>query len=176
MLDEAHRRPGTLVIGIDPVASAMADASRKAQSKRGHAPNALFVLASLEDLPAELDGLADRVTVNFPWGSLLRAVARPDIALLQKLARLCRRGCKLHVLVNMQPLRDTALAQRLGLENAAIANDVATLRKDYERTGFSLESVAGVGGALAYRTRWGSKLHHAKREILHLRAHVIVGP
>ena len=28
----------------------------------------------VEDLPAELDGVADELHVHFPWGSLLRAV------------------------------------------------------------------------------------------------------
>ena len=39
----------------------------------------LFIQAAVEDLPPELDGVADEVHVHFPWGSLLRAVATGEL-------------------------------------------------------------------------------------------------
>jgi hypothetical protein len=64
------------VIGIDANAASMADASRRAARpvKRGGLPNALFVVAAAENLPSELGGWAEAVTVHFPWGSLLRGL------------------------------------------------------------------------------------------------------
>jgi hypothetical protein len=57
----------------------MADASRRA-SRRGPA-NALFVVAAAEQIPPELRGVADELTIDFPWGSLLRgALALDDAA------------------------------------------------------------------------------------------------
>ena len=46
----------SLVIGIDPVQDAMADVARRASAKpsRGGVPNALFLVASAEALPAAL--------------------------------------------------------------------------------------------------------------------------
>ena len=41
---------------------------------------ALFLQAAVEDLPAELDGVADEIRVRFPWGSLLGALAAGDEA------------------------------------------------------------------------------------------------
>jgi 16S rRNA (adenine(1408)-N(1))-methyltransferase len=161
--------PDSFVIGIDPVAEAMAEASRKA-TKSAALPNALFVLASLENLPTELCGIASRVTVNFPWGSLLRAVAIPDAQLLRKLARLCRTGAILEVLINMQPLREEALARRLGLAEAALARDFERLQAGYEAAGFLLRYAEAIEGAPPNATSWGKKLHHGKREIVRLRA------
>ena len=41
-------------------------------------PNALFVVAAAERVPAELHGLADELTILFPWGSLLRGALALD--------------------------------------------------------------------------------------------------
>jgi 16S rRNA (adenine(1408)-N(1))-methyltransferase len=51
-------------------------------------PNARFVLASAERPPAELLGRADRVSVNLPWGSLLRGVLGLDAAVARGLVAL----------------------------------------------------------------------------------------
>ena len=76
MLAAAADEPDRLVVGIDANAAGMATASRRAAAtpRRGGLPNALFVVAAIGALPRELDGLADVVTVHFPWGSLLRGL------------------------------------------------------------------------------------------------------
>jgi 16S rRNA (adenine(1408)-N(1))-methyltransferase len=76
--------PTTLVVGIDADAISMAEASRRAArpARKGGLANALFVLAAAASPPEELRALAARVTVRFPWGSLLRGClgADPDVA------------------------------------------------------------------------------------------------
>jgi 16S rRNA (adenine(1408)-N(1))-methyltransferase len=87
---EAAADPGTLVIGIDADARAMAELSRKAAAapaKGGHA-NVVFIASGVELLPAELDGIADRVTVRFPWGSLLRGAIGVDPEVSRSIGRL----------------------------------------------------------------------------------------
>ena len=64
MLDAARRAPEQLFIAIDPVAEAMAASANRAC--REHLDNVLFVVAAVEALPSELDGVADRITVLFP--------------------------------------------------------------------------------------------------------------
>lgn len=89
VLRTARANPKTLVIGIDANAENMREQSHRAAAKpaRGGTPNALFVHATLEALPEELEGLATRVTILFPWGSLLRAVWTGDLADIRKIAR-----------------------------------------------------------------------------------------
>jgi 16S rRNA (adenine(1408)-N(1))-methyltransferase len=149
----------------------MVDASRRAAAKpaRGGLENVLFLQASLEALGMELNGLAARVTVNYPWGSLLRAVALPEPAMLARLAALAKPGGALDILVNMQPLRDSALAARLGLETAALAHDPARLRGTYAGAGLAVQGIDDITGRLVHATRWGSQLHFAGREVLRLR-------
>jgi 16S rRNA (adenine(1408)-N(1))-methyltransferase len=80
VLAAAAAHSDRLVLGIDPVAAAMAEASRRAAlpARRGGLPNAAFVVAAAEALPAELAGIAERVTVTLPWGSLLRGALAID--------------------------------------------------------------------------------------------------
>ncbi|MGH2393895.1 MAG: methyltransferase domain-containing protein [Candidatus Limnocylindria bacterium] len=68
VLATAAAEPDRLVIGVDANAAAMVKAARRAASRpnRGGLPNALFVAAAVEALPAELDGVADLVTAHFP--------------------------------------------------------------------------------------------------------------
>jgi 16S rRNA (adenine(1408)-N(1))-methyltransferase len=53
----------------------------RANSQR-RLPNALFVIARAQALPRELNGLADRITIHFPWGSLLESLLNGDTSLL----------------------------------------------------------------------------------------------
>jgi 16S rRNA (adenine(1408)-N(1))-methyltransferase len=50
VLAAARRDPGTLVVGLDANAAAMADASRRA-ARRAALPNALFAVAAAEHPP-----------------------------------------------------------------------------------------------------------------------------
>ncbi len=102
VLREARARPEALVVGVDPVAEAMADSAARGARRpaRGGAANALFVVASLERLPAALRGVAAEVAVNFPWGSLLRAVGWPEAEGLATVAELPRPGGRVVALLN----------------------------------------------------------------------------
>ncbi|MEV0031612.1 methyltransferase domain-containing protein [Nocardia sp. NPDC050793] len=88
-----------LVIGVDANAANMSNASRKAA--RGKLANTLFVVAAAERLPRELDGVADIVTVYFPWGSLLRGVVTADPVIVAGLARVMKPGASLSILVSV---------------------------------------------------------------------------
>ncbi len=102
MLATAAAQPDRLVVGVDANAAGMTAASRRATAKpsRGGLPNALFVVAAAEALPAELDGVADLVTVHFPWGSLLRGLLAADPATMTSLTRALRPGATLQMLVS----------------------------------------------------------------------------
>jgi 16S rRNA (adenine(1408)-N(1))-methyltransferase len=91
-----------LVIGIDAATAAMADASRRAD-RRGPA-NALFLAVGVEAVAhSPLAGQADLVTVQFPWGSLLRGIVGLDDAAMCGLAALLGAGGRLEVLASVVP-------------------------------------------------------------------------
>jgi 16S rRNA (adenine(1408)-N(1))-methyltransferase len=90
VLATAAAEPATLVIGLDANAASMAEASRRAAgpARKGGLENVLFVLAAAEAPPAEFRELAARVTVLFPWGSLLRGCLGGDAAVARGIAEL----------------------------------------------------------------------------------------
>lgn len=136
----ARRDSERLFIGIDPVADAMAEYSRRAirRPQRGGAANALFVVSSLETLPEELAGLADRLTINFPWGSLLRAVALPEADALACIARLCRPRATLEIVLSFDPERDLRAAE-LGL--TPLSENQQAIRCGYAEAGFNVPRI-----------------------------------
>ena len=103
----ARQNPNKFYIGIDPNVRPLEKISEKIHRKpsKGGAPNVLFIQAAVEDLPPELDGVADEVHIHFPWGSLLRAVATGDVDVLCNVRRICAPGAMLEVVVN-DPIAD----------------------------------------------------------------------
>jgi 16S rRNA (adenine(1408)-N(1))-methyltransferase len=156
VLAAAAAEPDRLVVGVDASAAAMAEASRRAAGRpgRGGLANALFLVAAAEALPAGLDGLADLVTVHFPWGSLLRGLLAADPAVLGGLVRVLRPGATLSLLVS-------ATDRDRGAGVAPIrAPDLAALAGAYGRHGLELTRVgpATAADVAASRSTWGRRL------------------
>lgn len=140
---EARRNPRKFYIGIDANVKPLAKVSMKATRKpaKGGLPNVLFIQAAVEDLPDELDGVADEVHIHFPWGSLLRAVAAGDEAVLQSLRRICAADCLIEIIIGVDDERDRSELERLGLPPLTAEHLAGTLLPRYEAAGFlTLES------------------------------------
>ncbi len=131
----------------------------------------MFVCAAAEALPGPLAGVADEITINYPWGSLLRAVALPDGEVLARVEKLAKPGARATMVINVQPLRDVTQAERLGLADAALLHDERALRDAYSRAGLDILRVSRVEDALP-GTSWGKHLAISKREIWRLEARV----
>jgi len=102
VLASAAAEPSALVMGVDAVAAAMAETSRRAD-RRGPA-NALFFAAGAEALSVSpLAGRADLATVMFPWGSLLRGIVGLDDAALRGVVSVLVPGGRLEVLASVVP-------------------------------------------------------------------------
>jgi 16S rRNA (adenine(1408)-N(1))-methyltransferase len=102
VLARAIAEPGSLVIGVDAAAAAMAESSRRAD-RRGPR-NALFFAAGAEALASTpLACAADLVTVTLPWGSLLRGVLGLDGAALRGVVATLKPGGSLEALASVVP-------------------------------------------------------------------------
>ena len=119
------------MIGIDALAAPMVDASRRAarSETKGGRPNAVFVVSSVQQLPAELDGCADDVRILLPWGSLLEGIVRGAPDVVRPIARLCAPGASVFALVSIEE-RDG-----LGLR---LPDDVIEAAPRFRREGLSL--------------------------------------
>lgn len=113
----AKENPDRLVIGIDPNAKGVEKYSAKIYKKvaRGGLENALFVLATVEDLPEELNGIANQVFINFPWGSLLAGIVKVEDKCWDNIKRICKKGAFIDLLFGYDERYDKTEIQRLKL-------------------------------------------------------------
>jgi 16S rRNA (adenine(1408)-N(1))-methyltransferase len=160
-----------LFIGLDAAADAMAEAANRATRRR--MANLLYVQAAVENLPTELERIADRITVNFPWGSLLRVLALPDQALLAAIAGLGHAGATLTLLANMATFDEAAYCTKLGLPCPPVFASEACTRAAYENAGLCVTRFDADARELPYRTTWGQRLTKGSpRRVLWLEARV----
>jgi 16S rRNA (adenine(1408)-N(1))-methyltransferase len=156
VLAAARAQADRLVVGVDANAAGMATASRRAAAKpsRGGLPNALFVVAAAEALPAELVGVADLVTVHFPWGSLLRGLLGADPPIMTGLTRLLRPGGTVQLLLS-STVRDR------GAGVAPIqAVTLDALAEPYATWGLAVTEArpAAAADVAAAHSTWGKRL------------------
>jgi 16S rRNA (adenine(1408)-N(1))-methyltransferase len=171
-LEAAGRDAACLHIGLDAAADAMAKAANKATRRRME--NLLYVQAAVEALPTELAAGADRITVNFPWGSLLRAVATPDPALLSAIAATGRAGATLTLLANMATFESAAYCTKLDLPCPPVFASEACTRDAYENAGLRITRFETDAKESPYRTTWGQRLTKGtQRRVLWLEAKVM---
>ena len=79
-------------------------------------PNALFIIASAQALPSELNGLASRVSINFPWGSLLESLLNNDADLIDGLSAISSPQVSLEIYLNGEALRTAGWTLEAGIK------------------------------------------------------------
>ncbi|MBV6450421.1 MAG: 16S rRNA (adenine(1408)-N(1))-methyltransferase [Anaerolineales bacterium] len=98
VLRMAEQHKDTFFIGIDSCRENLRISSRT------KLPNALFVIASAQALPCELNGLASHVSINFPWGSLIESLLNADACLLNGLWDVTRPCAAMEINLNADAL------------------------------------------------------------------------
>ncbi|GIW69424.1 MAG: hypothetical protein KatS3mg101_0171 [Patescibacteria group bacterium] len=160
----ALKNPRILCIGIDPVKSQMREYSVKCVRKK--LDNVLFLVSSIENLPANLAGIADKITIILPWGSLLRQVLNPSKETVRKLEKLLKKGGELEIVLGYSVELEPSEAKRLGLpelsegvvKNVVIAGFACHSEKlkTSEIDSFSKEKLSDIG------SNWAKKLAFGK--------------
>ena len=169
----ARANPNKFYIGIDANAKPLEKISMRAtrKVKKGGLPNAMFVQAAIEDLPAELDGTADEIHIHFPWGSLLKAVATADEKVLASLRRIAAPSCLLEIVIGIDPIRDRTEIERLGVPPLSSEYLKNTLIPRYLAAGFdAIESgVLNPAQWSKLETSWARRLRgNDEREVVYL--------
>lgn len=178
MYQSARRNPAKFYIGVDANARPLEKVSEKVHRKpaKGGLPNVLFVQSAVEDLPSELDGVADEVHVHFPWGSLLRAVAVGDIEVLQNLRRVCAPGALLEVVIGLDPERDRSEIERLGLRPLSDDYMDSVLAPLYRGAGFEIVERGTIPASEwpEFQTSWAKRLKgSANRSLVYVIARAV---
>ena len=107
-LHHARAFPSHFVIGVDSCRENLHEHSR------ANLTNLLFVIASAQSLPHELNGLASHITINFPWGSLLESLLGGDTNLLHGLESISRASTTIDIRLNSGALAETGTTLERG--------------------------------------------------------------
>ena len=173
MSTNAKEDPTRFYVGIDANVKPLEKPSMKATRKpaKGGLPNAVFIQAPVEDLPEELNGLANNIHINFPWGSLLQAVSTADVKILSALKRVAAPDGLLEILIGIDPVRDRSELERLGVPELTSSYLQTVLIPEYESQGFRLCSY-GTLSAEEWRhidTSWARRLQpNATRKVVRI--------
>jgi 16S rRNA (adenine(1408)-N(1))-methyltransferase len=102
-LHVARSEPGTAVFGLDT------NLDRLRGSRKRHPRNLRFIAGDALRYPVETVPVASTVTINFPYGSILRGLMEADPGLMARLDRLLGANGRLEIRVNASALTATGL-------------------------------------------------------------------
>jgi 16S rRNA (adenine(1408)-N(1))-methyltransferase len=149
VLHRARTKPTTFAVAIDASPDALASGAWRA--KRSRLANTAFLIEGVERLPRDLGRLADEVTVQFPWGSLLRGLVCGADEIVGPIAGLMKAGAELRVLLSA--------VERDGLGELLPAH-VISLRDAYGEHGLRLIEAgwASFGMVAESHSAWAKRL------------------
>ena len=179
--ESARQNPRKFYIGIDASPRPLEKISEKIYRKRakGGLTNVLFLQAAVEDLPPELDGVADEVHVHFPWGSLLKGVLTGDERVLENLRRICAADALLEIVVALDLARDTAELERLEIPPLTSEYLDSELVERYRQAGFAISEKGTLPASewMSLHTSWARRLKgSSSRPLTYLIARAITRP
>ena len=145
----AEKNPAWFIIGVDACRENLREHSRTAL------PNALFVIASAQNLPLELYGRASHISINFPWGSLLKSLLAGDPSFMEGLASISRADASLNLHLNGGALADIGTNLETG---------TATIHQILMCCGWQLDAPVQLGAPSlrGFPTTWARRLAHGR--------------
>jgi hypothetical protein len=141
----AEEHPDRFIIGMD---SCRENLRQYSQAKL---QNILFIIASAQDLPKELNGLVSQITINFPWGSLLESLLINDSKLMRGLESISRLATSVDLRLNSGALSEAGTTLEAGVEK--IYNNLI-------RSGWQIERPVVINANALRRlpTTWAKRL------------------
>lgn len=158
---EARENPEVFCIGLDPAEKNMIETSGKigAKASRGGVENLMLISSAIEDMPDTIREIADRATVNFPWGALQRIVVIPEMNSMKKIRMLMKPGATFEVFLNMFIFEDGQVAKKEKLPDVDLDYIDTHLRTEYGKIGLKITEFKEVPpGEISRQSRWSGKL------------------
>lgn len=141
----AEKHPDWFVIGVD---SCRENLRQHSQVKLR---NMLFIIASAQDLPGELNGLISHITINFPWGSLLEGLLTGDSGLMHGLESISRSNASVDLHLNGGAMAEAGTTLEAGTEK---------IYDNLIRSGWQLEIPVMINASVLrnFPTTWAKRL------------------
>ena len=159
--DLAVKNPYILYIGIEPTASNLYEYSKKANKNKLN--NLLYIISSIENMDEDLNDMADKVYINFPWGSLLEVIVKDMPKLLNKISSLGKFGSEFHFTFAYSTIHEPMEIEK---RNLPILTEeyLLNLKEIYLKAGLYVESCINITPLEVnkFGTLWAKKLFLGK--------------
>jgi hypothetical protein len=141
----AENHPDWFVIGVD---SCRENLREHSQAKL---PNMLFVIASAQNLPNELNGLISHFTINFPWGSLLESLLTCDSRLMRGLESVSHSATSVDLHLNGGAMAESGINLEAGAEK---------IHNNLTRSGWQIKNpvMMDAHALRSFPTTWAKRL------------------
>jgi 16S rRNA (adenine(1408)-N(1))-methyltransferase len=164
---EARAHPDQFYIGLDAVAENLAENAVKITRKaaRGGAGNVLYVIENVETMPVALQGIANRICINYPWGSLFKGLILGDQGIVHNIAATAVPGASGEILINSAVFFDPVPHDILGLPELTDGYIENSLKPLYRCAGLTIIDYERIGKAVMkdIPTSWSKRLAYGKK-------------
>ena len=163
----AKKYPNSLAIGIDSAGDNMVKYSVKSQRKlcKGGLDNVLYCTAAIESIPEALVDIGDKITVNFPWGSLLEGIVKGDNLILNAIVKMAKKNCFFRVVFSYTELYESGEIERRELPDLSISYIENTLVPYYNKKKIIITEIKLFSNEdlRKLNTLWAKKLMVSKK-------------
>lgn len=178
--ESARRASDWLFIGVDANYKGLIHHAVKVKRKpaKGGLGNALYVRAAVEALPPELDGVAQRVSIIFPWGSLLHAAVGLSPNALSNVRRICQPEATLEIVLAYHANLEPSEVARLGLPDLSLEYVQGDMAKRYRAAGFRVTGAELLSREMVRRlpSTWARRFAYGRsREVWRVVAEAVEG-
>lgn len=162
VFDLALNNPDIMYIGIEPTASNLYEYSKKANKNK--LTNLIYIITSIENMGDELNGLADKVFVNFPWGSLLEVVVKDIPELLSKISLLGKSEAEFNFTFAYSTIHEPVEIEKRNLPILTDEYLLKNLQEIYLKAGLIIEVCSNLKpqDINKFGTLWAKKLFLGK--------------
>jgi 16S rRNA (adenine(1408)-N(1))-methyltransferase len=143
----AEKFPNHFIIGIDSCRENLREVSQKKLA------NMLFVIASAQALPYELNGLVSHISINFPWGSLLESLLENDTSLMSGLESIAGFNTSMEIRLNSGALAEAGTTLEHGAQKIYVT---------LTHAGWSVDFRKPVDALRTFPTTWARRLAHGR--------------
>lgn len=160
--DLAVKNPCALYIGIEPTAINLYEYSKKANKNKLN--NLIYIISSIENMDDDLYGMADKVYINFPWGSLLEVIVKDMPELLNKISLLGKTGSEFHFTFAYSTIHEPIEIEKRNLPILTEEYLLTNIKEIYLKSGLLVESCINITPIEVnkFGTLWAKKLFLGK--------------
>lgn len=117
-------------------------------------------MANVENLPDELTHIADKIYINFPWGTLLRGTVLVDELMWENIKKICKNNALVHIVFGYSIEHDRKEVERFNLPHLNESYVHNTMIFKFSSLGFKTTKIKKLNplDLRNYPTTWAKKL------------------